>query len=275
MNKLSRLYENGIAGIVTRMVALSMASIFVVACDDGVQLGNGQSPDPVVIDFPIAYIKSPLPTDDNGAFQQQDLREQITFDFGADLYYRDRAAVGALPVNITESVSQGLAAIRDVEIDYDGSRLLFSMRGPFEMGVDVEDQVATWNIWQYTFETEVLERVIQSPLTAEIGHDIMPKYLPDGRIIFSSTRQTKSQALLLDEGKSGFPALDEDDNEFAFNLHVMDDDGSNLKQVTFNQSHDLDPSVLDNGQIVFSRWDHNAIEQCGQPVSHEPGRLES
>ncbi|MDH4054111.1 MAG: hypothetical protein OEW73_02770 [Gammaproteobacteria bacterium] len=259
MNKLSRQYENGIAGIVTRMVALSMASILVVACSkgDGVQIGTGQNPDPVIIDFPIAYIKSPLPTDDNGVFQQQDLREQITFDFGADLYYRDRASVGALPVNITEGVSQGLAAIRDVEMDFDGSRLLFSMRVPFEMGVDIDDQVATWNIWQYTFETGVLERVIKSPLTAEIGHDIMAKYLPDGRIIFSSTRQKKSQALLLDEGKSGFSAQDEDDNEFAFNLHVMDDNGDNIRQVTFNQSHDLDPSVLDNGQIVFSRWDRN------------------
>jgi len=259
MNKLSRQYENGIAGIVTRMVALSMASILVVACSkgDGVQIGTGQNPDPVIIDFPIAYIKSPLPTDDNGVFQQQDLREQITFDFGADLYYRDRASVGALPVNITEGVSQGLAAIRDVEMDFDGSRLLFSMRVPFEMGVDIDDQVATWNIWQYTFETGVLERVIKSPLTAEIGHDIMAKYLPDGRIIFSSTRQKKSQALLLDEGKSGFSAQDEDDNEFAFNLHVMDDNGDNIRQVSFNQSHDLDPSVLDNGQIVFSRWDRN------------------
>ena len=174
---------------------LSMASILIVACSkgDGVQIGTGQSPDPVIIDFPIAYIKSPLPTDDNGIFQQQDLREQLTFDFGADLYYRDRAAVGALPVNITEDVSMGLAAIRDVEMDYDGSRLLFSMRVPFEEGVDVEDQVATWNVWQYTFETDELVRVISSPLTAEIGHDIMPKYLPDGRIVFSSTRQKASQ----------------------------------------------------------------------------------
>ena len=238
---------------------LLMAGILVVACSkgDGVQIGTGQNPDPVIIDFPIAYIKSPLPTDDNGIFQQQDLREQITFDFGADLYYRDRAAVGALPVNITEDVSMGLAAIRDVEMDYDGSRLLFSMRVPFEEGVDVDDQVATWNIWQYTFETDALVRVISSPLTAEIGHDIMPKYLPDGRIIFSSTRQKESQGLLLDEGKSGFPAQDEDDNEFAFNLHVMDDDGSNIRQVTFNQSHDMDPSVLGNGQVVYSRWDHN------------------
>ena len=51
--------------------------------------------------------------------------------------------------------------------------------------------------------------------------------------------------------------MDEDENEFAFNLHVMNDDGSELKQVTFNQSHDLDPSVMADGKIVFSRWDHN------------------
>ena len=98
---------------------------------------------------------------------------------------------------------------------------------------------------------------IADDLTAEIGHDIMPKYLPDGRIIFSSTRQTQSQALLLDENKGAFPAMDEDQNEFAFNLHVMEDDGSGLRQVTFNQSHDLDPSVMTDGKIVFSRWEHN------------------
>jgi hypothetical protein len=244
------------------MVALLAACMFTVACSkgDGVQLGTGQDPDPVVIDFPIAYVKAPIPTDNNGVFEQQDLREQITFDFGADLYFRDRAAVGAEPVNITAIITQGLGAVRDVEIDYDGSRLLFSMRVPFDPNVNEEDQVATWNIWQYTFETDELIRVMQSNLTAEVGHDIMPKYLPDGRIIFASTRQTQSQALLLDENSQGggFSAVDEDRNEFAFNLHVMNEDGSQIKQVTFNQSHDLDPSVMTDGKIVFSRWDHNA-----------------
>ena len=259
MNKLSQQAENGILKSVTRTVALSAAAILLAACGggDGVSIGTGQDPDPVVIDFPIAYIKAPIPTDDNGVFQQQDLREQITFDFGADLFFRDRASPSAQAVNITEDVSQGLAAIRDVEIDYDGSRLLFAMRVPFDPNVDEED-LPTWNIWQYTFDTDELVRVITSDLTAEIGHDIMPKYLPDGRIIFSSTRQTQSQAVLLDEGKGAFPAQDEDDNEFAFNLHVINSDGSGVKQVSFNQSHDLDPSVLDNGQIVFSRWDNNA-----------------
>ncbi len=238
---------------------MSLACIAIAACSkgDGVQIGTGQNPDPVVIDFPIAYIKAPIPTDDNGLFAQQDLREQITFEFGADLYFRDRAAVGAEPINITGDITQGMGAIRDVEIDYDGSRLLFSMRTPFDPNVDEDDQVATWNIWQYTFETAELIRVIPDNLTSEIGHDIMPKYLPDGRIIFSSTRQTQSQALLLDENKGAFPAMDEDENEFAFNIHVMNDDGSGLKQITFNQSHDLDPSVMADGKIVFSRWDHN------------------
>ncbi|MDH3616359.1 MAG: hypothetical protein OEQ90_07785 [Gammaproteobacteria bacterium] len=263
MIRLSRQSTKGITGKATRMVALSIVVVMLAACGggDGVQLGSGQDPDPVVIDFPIAYIKSPLPVDDNGEFEQQDLREQITFEFGADLYFRDRASPSSDAINITEGVSQGLAAIRDVEIDYDGSRLLFAMRVPFDPNL-VEEDLPTWNIWQYTFETDELIRVISTDLTAEIGHDIMPKYLPDGRIIFSSTRQTQSQAVLLDEGKGGFPALDEDQNEYAFNLHIMNDDGTGIKQVSFNQSHDLDPSVMQDGKIVFSRWDHNAVNNA-------------
>jgi len=241
--------------------ALGAAALFVAACDganQGVQIGTGQDPDPVVVDFPIAYIKAPLPIDeDDGEFEQQDVREQITFFVGSDLYYRERAAVGAEDVNITERYTMGMGAVRDVEISYDAESLLFSMRGPFDPNLD-EDEQPTWNIWRYTFETDELVRVIPSELTAEIGHDIMAKELPDGRIIFASTRQLRSQAVLLDEGKGGFLHLDEDENEYAFNLHIMDADGSNIDQVTFNQSHDLDPSVMNNGQIVFSRWDHYA-----------------
>ena len=43
------------------------------------------------------------------------------------------------------------------------------------------------------------------------GHDIMPHYLPDGRIVFSSTRQRQSRAILLDENKPQYAAQDEDD----------------------------------------------------------------
>ncbi len=240
-----------------RFAALISVAAAIAACSqgDGVSIGTGQDADPVVIDFPLAYIRAPIPVDDNGDFEQEDLREQITFDFGADLYYRDRASASAEAINITGELTQGLAAVRDVEIAYDGSALVFAMRYPFDPNADEED-LPTWNIWKFTFDGSVLERVIKSDLTAEIGHDIMPKYLPDGRLIFTSTRQTRSQAVLLDEGKAGFPAMDEDQNEFAFSVHVMNDDGSGVEQLTFNQSHDLDPAPMGNGQIVFSRWDH-------------------
>ncbi len=257
MNRLTRQTMDGFVKNGFRGTVLIVAAAAIAACSsgDGVSIGTGQDPDPVVIDFPIAYIRAPIPEDDNGDFEQNDFREQITFDFGADVFFRDRASPSAEAINITGDLTQGLAAIRDVEIAYDGSSLLFAMRYPFDPDVDEED-LPTWNIWKYTFEGAVLERVIKSDLTAEIGHDIMPKYLPDGRIIFSSTRQTRSQAVLLDEGKQGFPAMDEDQNEYTFNLHLMNDDGLGVEQISYNQSHDLDPAPLANGQVVFSRWDH-------------------
>ncbi len=36
----------------------------------------------------------------------------------------------------------------------------------------------------------------------------------------------------------------------------MDADGTNIHQISFNQSHDLDPAVLADGRIVFTRWEH-------------------
>ncbi|MCH8867384.1 MAG: hypothetical protein IID58_11085 [Proteobacteria bacterium] len=258
MHEISRQASEKFKRSATKLAMLLSLFILFSACGgqkDGISIGSGQDADPVIIDFPIAYIRSPIPVDDNGDFVQQDLREQITFEFGADLFYRDRASPSAEAVNITGDITQGLGAVRDVEISYDGSTLLFAMRTPFDPDLD-EDDLPTWNLWEYTFATGALERVIASDLSAEIGHDIMPKYLPDGRIIFSSTRQTRSQAVLLDEGKGGFVALDEDRNEFAFNLHVINADGTGVEQVSYNQSHDLDPSLLSNGQVVFSRWDH-------------------
>jgi hypothetical protein len=260
MNMLPHIKLDGPSRVGRHAVAILAAVFAIAACDganQGVQIGNGQKPDPVVVDFPIAYIKAPLPVDDQGEFVQTDARELISFDFGADLYFKDRASSSSLDVNITEAVTQGLGAIRDVEIAYDGSAVVFSMRTPVDLNLALDDpNQPTWNIWEYTFDTQVLRRVIPSDLTAEIGHDIAPHYLPDGRIMFSSTRQLRSIAVLLDEFKPPFEAFDENNNEPAFLLHVMNADGSNIEQITFNQSHDMDPSVLSNGQVVFSRWDH-------------------
>ena len=54
-----------------------------------------------------------------------------------------------------------MGAVRDVEMAYDGSAVLFAMRGPFDPNLADEDQ-PTWNLWQYTFETDELRRLIAS-----------------------------------------------------------------------------------------------------------------
>ena len=120
--------------------------------------------------------------------------------------------------------------------------------------LDPADQ-PTWDIWEYDIASRALRRIIIADVNARAGQDVSPHYLPDGRIIFASTRQQTTKAVLLDEGKQQYSALDENRNEQAVVLHVMNSDGSDIHQVSFNQSHDLDP-VIGSGEIVFSRWDH-------------------
>ena len=50
---------------------------FLSACSggDGVSIGDGQDADPVIVDFPIAYVRAPVPIDDEGELDEQDLRE--------------------------------------------------------------------------------------------------------------------------------------------------------------------------------------------------------
>jgi len=247
-------FARGLAGHVWSGGALASALLGLAACtssDGGGTPGGSQGPDPVVLDFPIAYVKHPVPEMD----MQLDARRLLDFREGGDLFVRDRASPSSAEINVTGEITQGLGDVRDVEPSFDGTKVIFAMREPLIEGADEEDQ-PTWNVWEYDVPGRILRRVIPSDIIAEEGHDFAPHYLPDGRIVFTSTRQRQSRAILLDEGKPQFEAQDEDRQEPAFVLHVMDADGSDIHQISFNQSHDLDPAVLDDGRIVFSRWDN-------------------
>jgi len=211
--------------------------------------GEGQSPDPVVVDKPIAYVKRPV-----NATAVNDIRVSQAFEAGGDLFLRDRASPSSEEYNLTGSVTGGGGDVRDVSVNYEGTKLLFSLRMPLIENADPEDQ-PTWNIWEYNIPKGQLRRVMAEDITAEDGHDRFPHYLPDGRIVFSSTRQRQAKARLLDEGKSQYLAMVRSVDEPAMVLHVMNDDGSDVHQISFNRSHDLATGVLQNGQVVFSRWD--------------------
>ncbi len=235
-----------------RVVSCAALAGVLAACSPGgnVAIGSGQKPDPATVDFPIAYVKKTIPD-----FTNEDLRDMRTFFVDAEVYVRDRADSSVPETNITASVTNnGQYDIRDLDVSFDGTKLAFAMRGPFVVNGDEEDQ-PKWAIWEYSFTSKQLRRVIGSNLSAAEGHDVAPHYLPSGDIVFTSTRQRASKAVLIDEGKAQFEAQTEDRREPAFVLHAMRSDGGNQRQISFNQSHDMDPTVLQNGRILWSRWD--------------------
>ncbi|BFM09892.1 hypothetical protein R50072_00450 [Simiduia litorea] len=240
------------------LVASTLALLW--GCESKVETGvvDDLEPDPVVLDIPMAYINRPIPVDEDGARISDDVLMPQTFMPGAVLYLKDRAASTAAQVDITSQAwPEGeLYDVKDVTASYDGERLLFAMRAPEIEDADEEDQ-PKWNIWEYDIPSATLRRVINDDIQAEVGHDVSPHYLPgvERRIVFASSRQTRSRAVLLDDNKPQFSALDDSRNEESFVIHVMDNDGTNIEQLTYNQSHDFQPTLLPDGRIFYSRWD--------------------
>lgn len=253
-----------------RAVLLGFVIAGLVAC------GN-EGQDETIDSFSIAYIKRPIatetltvvPLDANGDPLPPvqvtrpvlaELTEAVAFNEGGDVYVRDRASTSANEKNITLCLTDisgdgvGTGDVRDLESSYDGTKLIFSLR--LEDLTNGND-IPKWNIYEYDIEAGGCPtRVMDSDSLANKGNDVAPTYLPDGRIVFSSSLQRATGAILLDEGNQQFQPLDESQNEPAVVLHVMNADGTNVQQISFNQSHDLDASVLASGEIIFSRWEH-------------------
>jgi Hydrazine synthase alpha subunit middle domain len=223
-----------------------------------------------VLEIPVAYIRRPLPQ------QPTDLRDPLQFNGGAQLLVRDRSSPSADEIDVSGQIAAIVAeeegvAPEDVVIDvkglesaYDGSQLVFAVRAvPQPIEANLED--TTWNLWTFNLETLQAQYLIPSRIKRNEGvetgggHDLAPHFLTDDRVVFSSTRQVASQARQLNEGRSQiFAALDESGDDPAAVLHIYDPQrrSEELKQISHNLSHDLDPTVLASGEIVFSRWNN-------------------
>ncbi|MCK6620501.1 MAG: hypothetical protein HUU32_14625 [Calditrichaceae bacterium] len=132
--------------------------------------------------------------------------------------------------NINDPRNYGAAA--DPEVSYDGKKILFSMK---------VNRNARWRIYEMNIDGGNL---VQLTDQAE-GDDMDPVYLPNGQIMFASTR-------------SGI--VDEYERRASPLLHVGDRGPNgklvNVRQTSFNQSHDANPMVHSSGKIFYSRWEH-------------------
>ena len=121
---------------------------------------------------------------------------------------------------------QGL--IRDLEVSCDGTRLLFAMR---------RGQDENFHIFEMHADGSGLR---QLTVRADAA-DMDPAYLPDGRIVFSSTRDPKYCGC---------------NRHIQANLFVMSADGTKIRQLGRNTLYESRPSVLPDGRILYDRWEY-------------------
>ena len=257
--KVSRI-ANGLLGafLATLLGACSSGASFNIA--------NSQSADPSTNDYPIFYVKRTIPTAANITAGADDVRMMRVAFPSADLYMRASASPSAVETNITSRITAATPAagttagtwdVKDVDTSADGTMVVFAMRGPMT-AKQQQKNAPSWRIYQYVIATDTLTPVINpttDPAPATVN-DVSPHYLPDGRIVFSTTRQSQSQGVLLNEGKPQFVYQNEAKTEPAFVLEVMNADGTNVHQISFNQSDDRDATVLSNGRVLWTRWDN-------------------
>ncbi len=229
------------------VVALA-AALTVVGCGSG---SNGTDNTVTVNgDVPLAYAKrlnsvGLNPTD--GAPTAP----------GGDLIIREKSSASAREINVTASITQGVGDVSDPEVSYDGKKVVFAMTCPTSNTAQVGGVAACtgrWNIWEYDTTTGGLAGGSLRRITSSSSDDdVDPAYLPAGRgFVFSSNRQTLSKSVVA--GVTTF-AADEYERERVLNLHTMDAQGGAVTQISVNQSHDRNPVVRPNGDIMFSRWE--------------------
>jgi Hydrazine synthase alpha subunit middle domain len=232
------------------LCALATATMVLVsACGSG----SASSSDTVAVngDVSIAYAKrantiTMNPTDGTPTAP------------GGDLMLREKSSPSAREINATASITQGKGDVSDPEVSYDGKKIVFALTCPTTNTSTIDGAPACtgkWNIWEYDMTAGGLTNGTLRRITASTqSDDVDPAYLPaNGGFVFSSNRQTKTKVQI--DGEDVF-AVDEYERERVLNLHTMKADGSAITQISVNQSHDRNPVVKANGDIMFSRWEH-------------------
>jgi Hydrazine synthase alpha subunit middle domain/WD40-like Beta Propeller Repeat len=236
-----------------KLAAIALPLLAILGCSSASSghapgVAGGQTLTPGITNFPLAYIKRPVLTKDI------DVRDLITSITGGDLYIRSQASASGAEVNVSGSITKGMGDVRDLDVSPDGTTIVFSLRLPLNPKKPNTDPTQpNWHIYTYNAATQVVTQLTNDSITA--GHDVGARYLPDGRIVFASSRQLATQSILLDEGRPQYQAQTDDRSQSIFLLHVMNGDGTDAHQISFNTNHDFAPSVLGNGQLVFSRWE--------------------
>lgn len=133
----------------------------------------------------------------------------------------------------------GLGVYTHPELSWDATKLLFCFKG---------EPTGSTSIYEIGIDGKGLRRLTDPTPSCDCykgshggQHDVAPAYLPDGRIVFLSTRP------------SGLVPCN---NTGVAILHRMNADGSDMHPISVNNVNEFDPSVMPDGRVLFGRWEY-------------------
>ena len=158
---------------------------------------------------------------------QSDAQAERTFIPGAALCVLDLKA----DFNVSRTLIRDKhGVIRDPDVSYDGTRILFSWKK--------HDRQDDYHLYEWTLATGEVRQ-----LTSGLGFaDYEGIYLPNGDILFNSTRCVQTVDCWWTE---------------VSNLYACAPDGDLLRRVTFDQVHTNYPTMTQDGRVLYTRWDYN------------------
>lgn len=175
---------------------------------------------------------------------------------------------------LTESFPPGNVLRPDVS--YDGQRVLFAWCRHYPGLSQWPDKLDKTRLpedsFYHLFEVQVDGSGLRQ-LTFGKYNDFDGRYLPNGEIVFCSTR--RGQALQCSSSSAAATLTHPDLPESyvrcgggperpcaVYTLHAMDAAGQNLRPVSAFEMFEWTPSVDDQGRILYSRWDY--VDRYGQ-----------
>lgn len=129
--------------------------------------------------------------------------------------------------NLTTLLSDPRGGVRDPQLSYDAQTILFSYR---------KGGTEPYHLYEIRADGSGLRQLTDGPYD-----DIEPSYLPDGGIVFVSSRCKRWVNCWLTQ---------------VAVLHRCDADGSNIRSLSSNNEQDNTPWPLPDGRILYTRWEY-------------------
>ncbi len=139
--------------------------------------------------------------------------------------------------------------VLEPRLSYDGQRIVFSYVACRRDGnqwqpkeIDNLADEGFYHVWTVNIDGSNLRQITSGPYD-----DLMPCWLPDGGIAFSSTRRRGYARCFGGQFSQRW---------HVYTIHRMNHDGSDVRMLSAHDTNEWFPTVSNSGNILYSRWDY-------------------